>query len=82
MKAKAGKPSAGRKPGGELPYKSAEDCVGGPINNRIESNQLSADKGVKGGSSLPSLKSGKKLPQAKTAKTIKKANPAPKMKKY
>lgn len=31
-KAKAGKPSAGRKPGDEgLPYKSAESVCGGPL---------------------------------------------------
>lgn len=31
-KANAGKPGSGKKAGGELPYASAEKCLGGSVN--------------------------------------------------
>lgn len=45
----AGKPNAGRKPGGEgLPYKDAASVVGGPVEQQPEAG-LNPGKGVKGG---------------------------------
>lgn len=50
-KAKAGKPSADRKPGNEgLNYKGAGSVCGAPVEGQPEEG-LNASKGVKGGKS-------------------------------
>ena len=54
-KAKAGKPSASRKPGGELPYTSVEKAVGGPICGNPKPG-LQPNKGVTGQPKLPPVK--------------------------
>lgn len=56
MKAKAGKPEAGRKPGGEgLPYAETAGCVGGPVDGEIKGYGLGEGHEVKGqsGSTTP-----------------------------
>ena len=55
MKVNPGKPNHKNKAGKELPYKSAESVVGGPICNDPIAG-LNPPKPVKGGKVLPPVK--------------------------
>ena len=69
VKAKAGKPDAGKKPGGEgLPYSPAEPCVGGPIDGAPKGSGLGEGYGVKGGKSIPPVLKGKGGPSGAKGK--------------
>ncbi len=54
-KVTAGKPSASRKAGGELPYTPVEKACGGPVCNDLKPG-LQPDRGVRGVSKLPPVK--------------------------